>query len=131
MLSLGQKIKVRIVSAFDSKVIGYFAFMSSGQVACDGPSWLIFSSENEMRQYIEGSYPTDIRKFTIKKTRFCEITKGLSLGASYAFDTEAYRRFSTIAHQAKYPLDQIKSPSDNNQESSGDKFMHVFPNKIG
>ena len=117
------------MSTFDGKVIGHFAFTSSGQVACDGPSCLILSSETEVRQYLSVSYPKDVKKFTIKKTKFGEIMKGLSLGASYAFDRAAYSRFSKIAEKVKYPLNQAEFPDQDSAESNELKFMHVFPNK--
>ncbi len=114
------------MSVVDNKVIGYFAFMSSGQVACDGPSCLILSSEKDLRKYLSFSYPKDIDRFTIKKTRFGEIMKGLSLGAPYAFDREAYRRFYPLAKKVGYALDQAKFPD---QDFDSRKFMHVFPNE--
>ena len=50
--------------------------------------------------------------------------KGLSLGAPYAFDREAYSRFYPLAKKVGYALDQEKSPD---QDFDAPKFMHVFP----
>ncbi len=41
----------------------------------------------------------NVRKHTIKKTRFGEIMQGLRFGASYAFDEESYTRFYPFARK--------------------------------
>jgi hypothetical protein len=41
---------------------------------------------------------------TIRKTRFGEIMRGLSLGAAYAFDEESYRRFLPLGRAAGLAL---------------------------
>lgn len=60
----------------DNKVIGYFAYLSPMQVACDGEACVIAGSEEAMRRYLSISNPENAEKHTIKKTRFREITKG-------------------------------------------------------
>ena len=44
------------------------------------------------------------QRHTVRKTRFGEIMKGLSLGAAYAFDQEAYGRFLPLGRQAGLAL---------------------------
>jgi hypothetical protein len=41
---------------------------------------------------------------TIRKTRFGEIMRGLSLGAAYAFDEESYGRFLPLGREAGLAL---------------------------
>ena len=92
----------------DSKVIGYFAYLSPTQVACDGEACVIAGSEEAMRRYLSISNPENAENYTIKKTRFREIVKGMSLGGSYAFDEEAYSRFYPLALEVEIPV----SPAD-------------------
>ncbi len=41
---------------------------------------------------------------TVRKTRFGEIMRGLSLGAAYAFDEESYGRFLPLGRAAGLTL---------------------------
>ena len=43
-------------------------------------------------------------RHTIRKTRFGEIMRGLSLGAAYAFDEDAYGRFLPLGRAAGLAL---------------------------
>ncbi len=43
-------------------------------------------------------------RHTIRKTRFGEIMRGLSLGAAYAFDEESYGRFLPLGREAGLAL---------------------------
>ncbi len=87
----------------DTKVIGYFAYNPPVDVLCDGDACVIAGSEIQMKGYIEskGKSGSPLR---IKKTRYGEIAKGLSAGAAYAFDEEAYNRFYPIANKNGYSL---------------------------
>ena len=73
-------------------MIGYFAY-SKGVVFCDGVSCVIAGSEELMKQYIKGSDNDNTCNYTIKKTRFGEILKGLKNDGIYSFDKESYGRF--------------------------------------
>jgi len=75
----------------EAKVIGYFAYSSPQAVVCSGKACVISGSEAALAQYL-GELGAG-GKHTIRKTRFGEIMRGLSLGAAYAFDEEAYGRF--------------------------------------
>lgn len=44
-------------------------------------------------------------RHTIRKTRFGEILRGLSLGAAYAFDEESYGRFLPLGRAVGLALD--------------------------
>ena len=43
-------------------------------------------------------------RHTIRKTRFGEIMRGLSLGAAYAFDVESYGRFLPLGREVGLAL---------------------------
>ncbi len=81
----------------DAQVIGYFAAASTN-VFCDGAACVIAGTEDAMRRYIqqEGEAPAP---YTIRKTRFRDIIKGIRLGAEYAFDEIAYNRFYPLARK--------------------------------
>ncbi len=66
----------------DTKVIGYFAYRSPTEIACDGDACLIAGSRAAMRRYLSISDPKNVDTHTIKKTRFGEIMKGMFTGAS-------------------------------------------------
>jgi len=51
-----------------------------------------------METYLSKRLPESNERDLIKKTRFGEIVEGLRRGGAYAFDEEAYKRFS---HHAK------------------------------
>jgi hypothetical protein len=86
----------------DMKVIGYFAYASPQAVVCTGKACVISGTESAMSQYVsdlgsKGSH-------TIRKTRFGEIMRGLSLGAAYAFDETSYGRFLPLGRAAGLAL---------------------------
>ncbi|MCP4550370.1 MAG: hypothetical protein GY835_28250 [bacterium] len=92
----------------DTKVIGYFAYMSATEVACDGDACIVAGSQAAIRRYLSISNPKNVDRYTVKKTRFGEIMKGMSLGAAYAFDRESYNRFYPLALEVGIPA----SPAD-------------------
>jgi hypothetical protein len=55
-----------------------------------------------MRKYLSQMGST--AKHTVRKTRFGEIMRGLSLGAAYAFDEESYGRFLPLGRAAGLAL---------------------------
>ena len=106
----------------NTKVIGHFAYMSKTEVACDEDACLIAGSQAAMRRYLSISNPETADRHTIKKTRFGEIMKGMSLGAAYAFDEESYSRFYHLALEVGLPV----SPADFTGATPDDiKFMTV------
>jgi len=86
-------------AADDAKVIGCFAFTSPTEVVCDGDACVIAGSEADLRAYVLELGPAGEINHTLKKTRFGEIMRGMSLGASYAFDEVAYNRFYPLARR--------------------------------
>ena len=86
------------MTKLDSKVIGFFAYASSGEVACTGEACVIAGSYSAMKAYLSEISP-DGQSMKIKKTRFGEIKTGLGLGSAYAFDEESYGRFYPLAKQ--------------------------------
>jgi hypothetical protein len=69
---------------YDAKVIGYFAYASKTEVVCDGDACVITGSDADLRAYIAELGTLDGISHTVKKTRFGEIMRGMSLGAAYA-----------------------------------------------
>ena len=111
-----------IMAERDTKVIGYFAYLSKSEVACDEDACLIAGSQTAMRRYLSISNPKTVHRYTIKKTRFGEIMKGMSLGAAYAFDEESYSRFYPLALEVGLPV----TPADFTGATPDDiKFMTV------
>jgi hypothetical protein len=88
----------------DSKVIGYFAFLSPTEVVCDGDACVISGSEESMRNYLKSISPETCKQNTIKKTRFGEIIQGMKMGAPYAFDEQSYNRFFPLANRVGFTL---------------------------
>ncbi len=77
-----------------------------------------------MRRYLKIANPADAHTFTIRKTRFGDIMKGMSLGGAYAFDEEAYGRFYPLAKEAELPV----PGADFRATTAGEiKFMTVKP----
>jgi hypothetical protein len=84
----------------DQKVIGYFAFASPTDVVCTGEAGdacVISGSTQAMKTFLTEIDPQRQISHRIKKTRFGEILRGLTLGAAYAFDEESYARFYPLA----------------------------------
>ena len=107
----------------DSKVIGYFAFSSPTEVVCEGDACVISGSEQRMKNYVASLTQELSKKTTIKKTRFGEITKGMKMGAPYAFDEESYNRFYPLANKIGLNLKE----EDFSQTETGYHFMVIRP----
>ena len=98
MLNIPSKLKEPF------KVIGYFSYGKDRLVFCDGDACIISGSETQMKFYIKKRGITE-GKDIIKKTNFGEIVEGLSRGAAYAFDEEAYIRF--LDHARKNAMEGL------------------------
>ena len=107
----------------DSKVIGYFAFSSPTEVVCEGDACVISGSEQRMKNYVASLTQESSKKTTINKTRFGEITKGMKMGAPYAFDEESYNRFYPLANKIGLNLKE----EDFSQTETGYHFMVIRP----
>ncbi len=79
------------------KVVGYFSYINSCDVFCDGDACIIAGSEELMKLYLCEMSGGGCNKDIIKKTCFGEIINGIKKGGAYAFDKESYDRFYTIA----------------------------------
>jgi hypothetical protein len=90
------------MSSADTKVIGCFAYSSPQAVVCSGKACVISGSEEAMREYLSRMGAGG--PHTVRKTRFGEIMRGLSLGAAYAFDEESYGRFLPLGRAAGLAL---------------------------
>ena len=108
-------------AANDSKVIGYFAYLSPSEVACDGDACLIIGSDVDLKIFISEIGFDKEASPTIKKTRFGEIMRGMRLGAAYSFDEIAYNRFYPLAKREGLEL----GPEDFSPTSTGRHFVRV------
>ena len=86
-----------MAAANDTKIIGYFAYATPTEVFCDGDACIIAGSEIDMKRYLQALTDDEGEKYTVKKTRFGEVMRGMRLGAAYAFDEAAYNRFYPLA----------------------------------
>jgi len=94
------------VAGRDTKVIGYFAYLSAMEVVCaDVDACIISGSRQALVQYVSEVNPNEAARATVKKTRFGEILRGLELGAAYAFDRESYARFYPLALEVGLPVE--------------------------
>lgn len=106
----------------DERIVGYFGYLPPSNIVCDGDACVIAGSEVSFKTYLKIANPPDAVKTIIKKTRFGEIFRGLSLGGAYSFDEEAYGRFYPLAKRAglDLPVADFKTKTD------GDiKFMTI------
>lgn len=109
------------MSQKETKVIGFFAYVSPSEVVCtDGAACVITGSYKKMKEYLKELDPQNTRKQTIKKTRFGEIMRGLKLGAAYAFDERSYNQFYPLAREAGLDV----QPADFNKVMQ-DRFFTV------
>lgn len=107
----------------DTKVIGYFAYLTKMQVVCtEGKACLIAGSERTIKEYINEINPDHANEHTIKKTRFGEIKQGLLLGAAYAFDKESYGRFYPLAQKEGL---NVQEADFDYQKKKGNRFFLV------
>ena len=98
----------------DTKLIGYFAFRAGTMYAfCDGDACVIAGSEKALKTYIIKLGKGEIKGYTIKKTRYGEILKGLKMGAAYAFDKEAYDVFYPLAKDGGLKMFELFRSQDN------------------
>lgn len=105
----------------ETKVVGYFAYLSPAQVVCtDVDACVISGSIGAMRRHLAEMDPLGAPRATVKKTRFGEIRRGLELGAAYAFDQEAYARFYPLAVEAGLPV------AEGDFEKAGDRGLRFF-----
>jgi hypothetical protein len=89
----------------ESRVIGFFAYRARAEVICvEKDACLIAGSEAAMEKYIHDLTGMPTERFTIRKTRLGEILEGVTAGAAYAFDKEAYSRFFPLARAAGLPV---------------------------
>ena len=96
------------MSQNDNKVIGFFAYASRDKVICtDGAACVIAGSKESMEKYLREIELTNIKKHTIRKTRFGEIMKGLQYGAAYAFDEESYTCFYPLAREEGLDVQEV------------------------
>jgi hypothetical protein len=106
----------------DTRVIGYFAYLSPTDLVCtDTDACVIAGSGEAMQQYLSEMAPSTAGA-SVRKTRFVEILRGLNLGAAYAFDNESYARFYPLAREAGLDVAQ---PDFDEERKRGNRFFTV------
>jgi hypothetical protein len=96
----------------DTRVIGYFAYLSPTECVCtDVDACVVSGSSDAMEQYVAEVHPQARREAVVKKTRLRDILRGLQLGAAYAFDRESYGRFLPLAREARAVSISVRQPS--------------------
>ena len=86
------------------KMIGYFAIRTGTKdIICDGDACVIAGKRKNLEHFIIDLVNDAPEKYTIKRTTLGEIYKGMKMGAAYAFDPEAYDKFSPFARRAGIP----------------------------
>ena len=75
-----------------------------------------------MRAFVEETNPGDAHKATMRKTRFGEVLQGLTLGAAYAFDEDAYGRFYPLGRAEGLPIAEGDFAGERER---GDRFFTV------
>ena len=107
----------------DSQVIGYFAYLSPMDVICtDVDACLVSGSSRAMEEYLAEAHPHRAASIAVRKTRFGEILRGLTLGAAYAFDKESYARFYPLALEVGLP---VEAADFDGRSGSGGRFFTV------
>lgn len=105
-----------------TKVIGYFAHSGVDVICTESAACVISGSRDALERHLSELEHAEINNYTIKKTRFGEILKGIALGAAYAFDKESYIRFYPLAVAEGLP---VSDPSAFLQMPPGSKFLTV------
>ena len=100
----------------ETKVIGYFAYKSRAERCCDGEALVVVGSHDSMKRIRAQSGVLDSALYTIKKARFREVIEGIKRGGAYAFDKEAYERFSTAAKETGIPCADHDFSTSNAEE---------------
>jgi hypothetical protein len=113
-------------------LIGYIAQATQYHVLCDGDACVVFGSRLKFKSYLAGNPQTCDKSYSIKKAWFEDILTGLSFGAAYAFDEEAFRLFYPLAQRAglKLPSPDINVPRPPNMPQSALHLMRVQGNSV-
>lgn len=107
----------------DTRVIGYFAYLSPMQVVCtDVDACVVSGSSKAMVEYLAEADPHGAANATVRKTRFGAILRGLEIGGAYAFDRESYARFYPLALEAGIP---VEAADFEGQRQQGGRFFTV------
>lgn len=97
-------------------LIGYIAQATQYHVLCDGDACVVFGSRHKFKTYLANNPQTSGKNYSIKKAWFEDILTGLSFGAAYAFDEEAFRLFYPLAQRAgmnlPLPENNVPRPPD-------------------
>lgn len=83
-----------------TRVVGVYAYSEHGKVFLYDEGCVVAGSEQAIKIYLEAFPPYPNRNMRVSKLRFGEIFDGLTSGAAYAFDKEAYARFYSLARRA-------------------------------
>lgn len=86
------------------ELVGYLAQASPWSVCCDGDACVIAGSATQLKTYLQMTTPGTAAQFRVRKAWWADVLAGLRLGAAYALDAAAYRRFYPLAQRAGLPV---------------------------
>jgi len=75
-----------------------------------------------MKDFLLEIDPDGQKGYTVKKTRYGEILRGLKLGAAYGFDEESYKKFYPLARKEGLPVEKADF---NGMKVKGFRFFTV------
>ena len=120
------KLKNKRKRTGHKKTIGFFAIRTgTPNILCDGDACVIGGSREQLQDYPQNQGDEDPADYTIKKTTYAEIRRGMKMGGAYAFDVKSYGRFQTLAKQDGEKMSEFNSDEDKNAPSNALHLIRV------
>lgn len=120
------KIKNKRKKTGRQKIVGFFAIWTgTPNVLCDGDACVIGGSRAQLQDYIRNQGDENPADYTIKKTTYAEIRRGMKMGGAYAFDLESYGRFRQLALLDGENMTEFNSGNDTNGPTDALHLMRV------
>jgi len=120
------KIKNKRKKTGRQKIIGFFAIRTgTANILCDGDACVIGGSRAQLQDYIQNQGDEKPADYTIKKTTYAEISRGMKMGGAYAFDLESYDRFRQLAMLDGENMTEFNSGNDTNIPTDALHLMRV------
>ena len=108
----------------DSRVLGVCAQAAPDEVFRFEDACLIAGSPERMRTYLAANPRLRGSAMAVSKIRFADVHAGLDAGAAYAFDREAFERFSPLARDAGIDVAET-FPESPDRENEAFSFVKV------
>jgi hypothetical protein len=120
------KIKNKRKKTGRQKVVGFFAIRTgTPNILCDGDACVIGGSKTQLQNYIQQQNTENPADYTIKKTTYAEIRRGMKMGGAYAFDLESYGRFRQLAMLDGENMTEFNSGNDTDASTDALHLMRV------